>query len=127
VHSFDLVPINERVTPCNLASVPLPAKSIDVAVFCLALMGTDWPLFVEEAHRCLRLNGILEVVEVESRITDVNAMIKKIENIGFSNKLSKPGNFFMEMRFVKVPAAKGKNKHKEVGGEILARCAYRRR
>ncbi|CAE7319415.1 rrp8, partial [Symbiodinium sp. CCMP2456] len=49
VHSFDLVKINERVTACNLAHVPLPDASLDVAVFCLALMGTDWIKFVEEA------------------------------------------------------------------------------
>lgn len=57
VHSFDLVKINERVTACNLAHVPLPNASLDVAVFCLALMGTDWIKFVEEAHRCLKPGG----------------------------------------------------------------------
>ena len=40
-----------RVTACNLAKVPLSKASLDVAIFCLALMGTDWTKFVAEV-RC---------------------------------------------------------------------------
>merc|ERR1712194_302936 len=124
-----LVKINERVTPCNLAAVPLKDRAIDVAVFCLALMGTDWPVFVAEAHRCLRLGGILEIVEVESRIKDLNEMIRMIEAIGFQKVIVKPTSFFTSMRFEKTQASKS---HKNVrsanfGGDILARCEYRRR
>ncbi len=41
VHSFDLVAANERVQACDMADVPLADRSVDVAVFCLALMGTN--------------------------------------------------------------------------------------
>lgn len=40
------------------------AASVDVAVFCLALMGTDYPAFLREAHRVLRAGGRLWVAEV---------------------------------------------------------------
>ena len=39
-----------RVTACNLAKVPLSKASLDVAIFCLALMGTDWTKFVAEVQ-----------------------------------------------------------------------------
>jgi hypothetical protein len=39
------------VVACNMAEVPLPDASVDVAVFSLSLMGTDYGLFLEEAHR----------------------------------------------------------------------------
>jgi ribosomal RNA-processing protein 8 len=40
-----------RVTACNLAAVPLLKASLNVAVFCLALMGTDWTKFVAEVQK----------------------------------------------------------------------------
>ncbi len=42
-------------------------RSMDVAVFCLALMGTDYPSFLQEAHRVLRPGGLLWIAEVSSR------------------------------------------------------------
>lgn len=54
VHSFDLVAANERVTACNISRVPLPNASLDVAIFCLSLMGVDFIKFIQEAHRTLK-------------------------------------------------------------------------
>jgi ribosomal RNA-processing protein 8 len=54
VHSFDLVAANPSVTACNIAHVPLQPSSIDVAIFCLSLMGVDFIAFIKEAHRTLK-------------------------------------------------------------------------
>ena len=51
VHSFDLVASAPGVVACNMADVPLGDASVDVAVFSLALMGTDYGSFIVEAHR----------------------------------------------------------------------------
>lgn len=68
VHSFDLVSNgNPLVTACDMANVPLPVSSVDVGVFCLALMGTNIADFIREAHRVLRPDGILKIAEVRSR------------------------------------------------------------
>ena len=65
VHSFDLVADSARgIVACNIANVPLGDSSIDVAVFCLSLMGTDYHKFVREAHRVLKPGGLLVVAEV---------------------------------------------------------------
>ena len=37
---------------------------MDVAVFCLALMGTDYPSFLWEAARVLKPGGIIWIAEV---------------------------------------------------------------
>ena len=37
---------------------------MDVAVFCLALMGTDYPSFLVEAARVLKPHGIIWIAEV---------------------------------------------------------------
>jgi ribosomal RNA-processing protein 8 len=68
VHSFDLVSNNELVTACDMANVPLENKSVDVVVFCLALMGTNLADFIREAHRVLKDNGRVKIAEVRSRI-----------------------------------------------------------
>jgi hypothetical protein len=39
------------VVACNMANVPLEDASVEVAVFSLSLMGTDYGSFMEEAHR----------------------------------------------------------------------------
>lgn len=67
VHSFDLVATVPGVTACNMASTPLEDTSVDVAIFCLALMGTDYGAFLQEAHRLLKSKGWLWICEVRSR------------------------------------------------------------
>mmetsp|Transcript_27204 Transcript_27204/g.105955 ORF Transcript_27204/g.105955 Transcript_27204/m.105955 type:complete len:264 (+) Transcript_27204:35-826(+) len=69
VHSFDLVAINENVTACNMKHTPLQSDSVDIAVFCLSLMGTDYPDFLTEARRILKPSGKLFIAEVLSRYT----------------------------------------------------------
>lgn len=50
VHSFDLVATAPGVVACNMAAVPLEDASIDAAIFCLALMGTDYGSFLQVLH-----------------------------------------------------------------------------
>eukprot|EP01036_Dinobryon_divergens_P048212 gene48212-64688_t len=63
VHSFDLVARSPDVTACDISHVPLENQSVDVAVFCLSLMGTNIGEFLEEAHRILRPQGVLKIAE----------------------------------------------------------------
>ncbi|KAL9616060.1 MAG: hypothetical protein Q9160_009031 [Pyrenula sp. 1 TL-2023] len=69
VNSYDLYASNEYVTQADIASLPLRDGEIDIAIFCLSLMGTNWIDFVEEAWRILRGDGKGEcwVSEVKSR------------------------------------------------------------
>jgi len=54
VHSFDLVALNKYVTACDMAHTPLANESVDIAVFCLSLMGTNLSDFILEANRVLK-------------------------------------------------------------------------
>ena len=67
VHSFDLAAASPLVTVADARHLPLGDASVDVAVFCLALMGTDWVAGVAEAARVLRARGECWVAEVGSR------------------------------------------------------------
>ena len=65
--SYDLQSPHPLVTRADIAALPLPDASVNVAIFCLALMGTNWLSFIEEAHRILHWKGELWVAEIKSR------------------------------------------------------------
>ncbi|KAK2040295.1 hypothetical protein LZ31DRAFT_530025 [Colletotrichum somersetense] len=67
VLSYDLHSPAEHVVKADIANLPLADDSVDVAIFCLALMGTNWLDFVEEAYRILHWKGELWVAEIKSR------------------------------------------------------------
>ncbi|TLS27848.1 hypothetical protein PpBr36_01764 [Pyricularia pennisetigena] len=77
VLSFDLHSPAPHVTKADMANVPLPDGSVNVAVFCLALMGTNWPAFIEEAYRLLHWKGELWVAEIKSRFAPAGARNKR--------------------------------------------------
>lgn len=78
VHSFDLKKANERITVADIKNVPLPDGSCTIVVFCLALMGTNFLDFIQEARRLLAPNGELWIAEIKSRFTEsANQKLKK--------------------------------------------------
>jgi ribosomal RNA-processing protein 8 len=89
VHSFDLVASSDAVTACDMANVPLENKTVDVAVFCLSLMGTNLADFLREAHRVLKDTGILKIAEVRSRFEstdkkdELNEFVQVLDKLGF--------------------------------------------
>ncbi|KAF3042571.1 25S rRNA (adenine645-N1)-methyltransferase [Didymella keratinophila] len=95
IKSFDLSqpsgPSKNLVTVADISSLPLKENSTDIAIFCLALMGTNWLDFIDEAYRILRWKGELWVAEIKSRFGRVEK--KKaipINSIGSLNKGGKP-------------------------------------
>ncbi|KAI9255319.1 methyltransferase-domain-containing protein [Sporodiniella umbellata] len=83
VLSFDLVAKNAWVTACDISRLPLEAGSVDVAVFSLSLMGTNYIDFLKEAHRVLKPGGELKIAEVVSRFSDLDGFISLLETLGF--------------------------------------------
>lgn len=78
IKSFDLQSPSPLVTKADIANLPVPDGSVNVAIFCLALMGTNWVDFVEEAYRILHWKGELWVAEIKSRfgpIRSKNALV----------------------------------------------------
>lgn len=94
VSSFDLAKNgNPYITrACSMQDTQLPDNSMDVVLFCLSLMGTDWIAFVEEAVRILKKTKEAEVwvAEVKSRFetterakfTELSSFIKACEACG---------------------------------------------
>ncbi|KAF3919295.1 hypothetical protein ABW21_db0200312 [Orbilia brochopaga] len=76
VNSYDLHSPNPLVTVADIAHLPLPDNSVDVAIFCLALMGTNWPVMIEEAVRVLRNGGEVWIAEIKSRFARTKTGMK---------------------------------------------------
>jgi len=101
--SFDLVSVKPHIQACDIAKLPLDNKSIDVAVFSLALMGLNYIDFIIEAHRCLKMGGHLIIAEVISRIPDNSLFVQMIKALGFNFvKYIKKNSFFITLIFKKA-------------------------
>lgn len=73
-HSFDLKKVNDRITVADIKNVPLADESCTVVVFCLALMGTNFLDFIQEAYRILAPRGELWIAEIKSRFSEKVAL-----------------------------------------------------
>ena len=83
VHSFDHVAVNDSVTACDIADVPIDDAELDVAVFCLSLMGSNFTDYLKEAHRTLKLDGRLRIFEATSRFSDRVQFASDLRRLGF--------------------------------------------
>ncbi|XP_018520902.1 ribosomal RNA-processing protein 8 isoform X2 [Lates calcarifer] len=103
VHSFDLAATCELVTVCDMANVPLRDSSVDIAVFCLSLMGTNLADFLAEANRVLKMGGVLKIAEVASRFDNVRSFITALASLGFKMVSKDTENtHFYSFEFVKT-------------------------
>lgn len=89
VWSIDHVAIHDGVVAANMKETPIEDKSLDIAVFCLSLWGSeehDLPAYLDEAFRCLKQGGELHIYET------FNHFAKNQENIeAFKAQLSRLG------------------------------------
>ncbi|KAI4131541.1 MAG: hypothetical protein LQ338_001175 [Usnochroma carphineum] len=99
IHSYDLSqgdgPNARLITVSDIAHLPVTDSSADIAILCLALMGTNWVDFVSEAARVVRVGGECWVAEVRSRFVGVQEVKKTVA----------------------VKGEKGNKKKKKTGGE----------
>lgn len=124
VHSLDLVAAKAEVIACDMAHTPLKSESVDVAVFCLSLMGTNLKDFIVEANRVLKPRGLLKIAEVASRFDNIKFFTSNIEKCGFTlqNK-DLSDKLFYFFTFKKTSDEKGE----KVKNFSLKPCLYKKR
>jgi hypothetical protein len=83
VYSFDHVAINDDVAACDMANVPLDDETLNVALFSLSLMGSNFTDYLREAHRTLKMDGQLHIFEATSRFGNRDAFVSGLKKLGF--------------------------------------------
>ncbi|KAF3482849.1 rRNA processing protein RRP8 [Arthroderma uncinatum] len=109
IHSFDLHAPDSVITKADIANLPLEDGKVDITIFCLSLMGTNWVSFVEEAWRVLRSDGKGEcwVSEVKSRF-------------GKATKHKSARGSIGQVKKDKGKKKKGEDGEEDIGEEIFA-------
>ena len=89
IYSLDHVGIEDYVIECDFAKTPLNDEELDVAIFSLSLMGSNTNEYLAEAHRVLRLDGKLNIIEATSRFKNLENFKNQLNDFGFDNIVSK--------------------------------------
>ncbi|HEU5376627.1 MAG TPA: zinc-ribbon domain-containing protein [Ktedonobacteraceae bacterium] len=110
VYSFDHVAIDEKVIACDMAHVPLGDKSLDVVIFSLSLMGANFTEYLWEAHRTLKLDGLLHIIEATERFTDCHQFTEDLALLGFAIIQVDDKWKFTHIQAMKVKSATNKQK-----------------
>jgi hypothetical protein len=63
VYAFDHIAIDDSVIACDMRNTGLADETIDVAVFSLALWGTNYKEYIAEANRIMKRRGLIYIAE----------------------------------------------------------------
>ena len=105
VYSFDHVAINDDVIACDMKNVPLEDEVLDAAIFSLSLMGNNFAEYIQEAHRCLKLDGQLHIIEATSRFCNRELFCNQLKKFGFDLIALKDLWKFTHIRLLKIEEA----------------------
>ena len=84
VYGFDHVAIDDEVIACDIKNVPIEDEVLDVAVFSLSLMGTNYVDYFKEAYRTLKTYGNIFVCEPAAKWEGKEEKLKEhLESVGF--------------------------------------------
>ena len=90
IRSFDLNSSIPGVETADSASLPLTDGSVNVVLICLALMGTNWVDFIDEAFRILHWKGELWIAEIKSRFVRGDAAKGKVVDHSVGKRKKRP-------------------------------------
>ena len=129
IKSYDLVALKSFITPMDISNLDLADESVDVAVFCLSLMGTNYHTFIRQALRVLKVGGYLIISEVVSRYSDVKAFHAKIQLYGVKLEAHKNVQNYFDFAIFKKTDNRWSDIHDSDGewAALLKHCMYKKR
>lgn len=126
VKSFDLVAANEHVTVASMTDIPISDGYVDIVVFSLSLMNTDYGLALREAYRILKPgSGRLWIAEVSSRFDGklLDDFRLSLHGTGFKiESVDRQNTHFFVMEARKIGKIAADNKFPS-----LKACLYKKR
>jgi ribosomal RNA-processing protein 8 len=88
-YNYDHYNCNDNVISCDIKEVPLEDNTINIAILCLSMWGSNCKDYIKETSRILEDNGILLIIEPMKRwLNDdnTNRLEKLIEENDFQIK-----------------------------------------
>ena len=101
--AFDYVGIDESVIECDISDIPLENNKVDVSVFCLSLMGTNYQEYLQEGYRILKPYGSMFVVEPQKKWeNNSEKLVLELESIGMKVVESYTSSRFLYILSLKI-------------------------
>ena len=82
VYAFDHIACDETVTACDMKNTGLENESVDIAVFSLALWGTNYRDYIKEAYRVLSYGGQIHIAEPAKNYETIESEQELVDLIG---------------------------------------------
>lgn len=103
---------------------------MDVVVFCLALMGVDYPSYLQEGRRVLKPGGMMWIAEVRSRFArekeeDLRPFVHACQGLGL--RLISQDRSKMFIVFIFALELEQENKVASSAWPALKACLYKQR
>lgn len=94
VLSFDHVAVNDKVTVADISDLSehLEDNSVDIAILSLALMGSNWNSYLDEALRITGLDSQIWIAETKTHVENWE-LEKELESRGLTVNKSEQGKF----------------------------------
>ena len=103
VYPFDYVGIDESVIECDISDIPLENNKVDVSVFCLSLMGSNYKEYLKEGYRILKPYGNMFIVEPQKKWeNNSERLISELESIGLKVVDSYTSSRFLYIQCLKL-------------------------
>ncbi|MBL7870387.1 MAG: DEAD/DEAH box helicase family protein [Cyclobacteriaceae bacterium] len=103
VLAFDHVAIDTTVTACDISKLPIENDTVDIAVFSLSLMGTNYIDYIKEAHRILKPMGFIFIAEPQAKWEGEQYELERlVVESGFGKPLVWRSSNFLYLKSEKV-------------------------
>ena len=102
IYSFDYIAIDDSVIECDISKLPLQSNKVDVSVFSLSLMGSNYTEYLSEGSRILKPYGTMFIAEPKKKWeSNLDRLISDLENLGI-----KVIDNFTSSRFIYIQGIK---------------------
>ena len=103
VLSFDYVGIDDSVTECDISNLPLKDNEVDVSVFSLSLMGSNYIDYLKEGYRILKPYGNMFIVEPKKKWENKSEkLVSELDSIGLKIVENYTSSRFLYLQLIKI-------------------------
>ena len=94
---------DDSVIECDISKLPLESNKVDVCVFCLSLMGSNYGEYLREGSRILKPYGTMFISEPKKKWeNNSDKLTSELENVGIKVIDNYTSSRFLYIRGIKL-------------------------